>query len=68
MRIEPPRKLHDQATTLLGAMQGIVSLCIAWGLITHAQSQGLSDPKMLEGLAFMVTGLLSAIKGYYTNK
>jgi hypothetical protein len=68
MRLDPPRKLHDQATTLLGAMQGIVGLCIAWGFLSQAQSVSLSDPKTLEGLAFMVTGFLSAVKGFYTNK
>lgn len=65
---EPPKKLHDQATTLLGIMQGVIGLCVAWGLISHSQAQNFSDPSVMEGLAFFVTGLLSAAKGYYTNK
>lgn len=65
---EPPKKLHDQATTMVGIIQGVIGLCVAWGLISHSQTQNFSDPSILEGLAFLVTGLLSAVKGYYTNK
>lgn len=65
---EFPKKLNDQATTIVGVMQGVVGLCIAWGFLSQAQSTSFSDPKTLEGLAFLVTGFLSAVKGFYTNK